>query len=59
MRRLMGSSPAIEKLRETILDVAQADGHVLVLGETGTGKSLIADGAARLRAARGEAARHA
>ena len=42
MRRLMGSSPAVEKLRETILDVAQADGHVLILGETGTGKSLIA-----------------
>jgi DNA-binding NtrC family response regulator len=41
-RRLMGSSPAIEKLRETILDVAQADGHVLIIGETGTGKSLIA-----------------
>ena len=42
MRRLLGASPAIEKLRETILDVAQADGHVLILGETGTGKSLIA-----------------
>ena len=42
MRRLMGASPAIEKLREKILDVAQADGHVLILGETGTGKSLIA-----------------
>jgi DNA-binding NtrC family response regulator len=42
MRRLMGASPAIEKLREQILDVAQADGHVLILGETGTGKSLIA-----------------
>jgi DNA-binding NtrC family response regulator len=42
MRRLMGASPAIERLRETILDVAQADGHVLILGETGTGKSLIA-----------------
>jgi DNA-binding NtrC family response regulator len=42
LRRLMGSSPAIEKLRETILDVAQADGHVLIVGETGTGKSLIA-----------------
>jgi DNA-binding NtrC family response regulator len=41
-RRLMGSSPAIEKLRESILDVAQADAHVLILGETGTGKSLIA-----------------
>ncbi len=42
MRRFMGTSPAIEKLRETILDVAQADGHVLVIGETGTGKTLIA-----------------
>jgi DNA-binding NtrC family response regulator len=42
MRRLMGSSPAIEKLRETILDAAQADGHVFIVGETGTGKSLIA-----------------
>jgi DNA-binding NtrC family response regulator len=42
MRRLLGTTPAIEKLRETILDVAQADGHVLILGETGTGKSLIA-----------------
>ena len=41
-RRLMGASPAMEKLREQILDVAQADGHVLILGETGTGKSLIA-----------------
>ncbi len=41
-RRLMGASPMMEKLRETILDVAQADGHVLILGETGTGKSLIA-----------------
>jgi len=42
MRRLMGASPAVEKLRETILDVAQADGHVLIVGETGTGKSVIA-----------------
>ena len=42
MRRLMGSSPMVEKLRETILDIAQSDGHVLILGETGTGKSLIA-----------------
>jgi DNA-binding NtrC family response regulator len=41
-RRLMGASPAVEKLREHILDVAQADGHVLVIGETGTGKSLVA-----------------
>ena len=59
MRRLMGSSPAIEKLRETILDVAQADGHVLVLGETGTGKSLIAMALHACGPRGGEAARHA
>lgn len=42
LRKLAGSSQVIEKLRENILDIAQADGHVLVSGETGTGKSLIA-----------------
>ncbi|HMQ94331.1 MAG TPA: sigma-54 dependent transcriptional regulator [Amaricoccus sp.] len=42
MRRLMGNSPSVAKMRETILDVAQADGHILILGETGTGKSLVA-----------------
>lgn len=42
LRKLMGTSPVIERLREDILDLAQADGHVLITGETGTGKSLIA-----------------
>jgi len=42
LRRLVGSSQVIEKLRETILDLAQADGHVMITGESGTGKSLIA-----------------
>lgn len=42
LRKLMGTSPAIESLREDILDIAQADGHVLIRGETGSGKSLIA-----------------
>ena len=42
LRKLMGSSPIMERLREDILDLAQADGHILVSGETGTGKSLIA-----------------
>lgn len=41
MRKLMGNSPQIEKLREDILDLAQADGNILITGETGTGKSLI------------------
>jgi DNA-binding NtrC family response regulator len=43
MRRLLGAHGTIEKLRESIPDMAQADGHVLILGETGTGKSLIAN----------------
>ncbi len=41
-RRLIGASPAMARLREDILDIAQADTHVLILGETGTGKSLVA-----------------
>ena len=42
MRKLAGTSPVMEKLREDILDLSQADGHLLITGETGTGKSLIA-----------------
>jgi len=42
LRKLVGSSPVMERLREDILDLAQADNHVLIDGETGTGKSLVA-----------------
>jgi len=42
LRKLVGSSPVMERLREDILDLAQADGHVLIDGETGTGKTLTA-----------------
>src|SRR5699024_1374184 len=42
MKKLIGSSPQIERLREDILDLGQADGHVLIGGETGTGKTLVA-----------------
>ena len=42
MRKLLGSSQVMERLREDILDLGQADGHVLITGETGTGKSLVA-----------------
>lgn len=42
LRKLMGTSAVMSRLREDILDLAQADGHVLITGETGTGKSLIA-----------------
>ncbi|MDF1854054.1 sigma-54 dependent transcriptional regulator [Pseudooceanicola sp.] len=42
MSKLIGNSPAMERLREDILDLGQADGHVLIDGETGTGKTLVA-----------------
>ncbi|OWU83511.1 Fis family transcriptional regulator [Oceanicola sp. 22II-s10i] len=42
MKKLIGNSPTMERLREDILDLGQADGHVLIDGETGTGKTLVA-----------------
>ena len=41
-QRLIGNSPAILRLREEILDVADTDAPVLVQGETGTGKEVVA-----------------
>lgn len=42
MGRLVGASVEMERLREDILDFGQADSHVLIDGETGTGKTLVA-----------------
>jgi DNA-binding NtrC family response regulator len=42
MKKLIGGSPEMDRLREDILDLGQADGHVLIDGETGTGKTLVA-----------------
>lgn len=42
MKRLLGASPMMDRLREDILDLGQADAHVLIDGETGTGKTLVA-----------------
>ena len=39
---LVGQSPVMLKLFETIVDVAQTDTTVLITGETGTGKELVA-----------------
>ncbi|MFN4357361.1 sigma-54-dependent transcriptional regulator [Sphingopyxis alaskensis] len=39
---LIGESPAMVRLRETIAQLAQADIDVLIEGETGTGKELVA-----------------
>ncbi|MBY4895517.1 sigma-54 dependent transcriptional regulator [Cupriavidus sp. AU9028] len=40
--RLIGNSPAIERLRRLIADLADTGANVLIHGETGTGKELVA-----------------
>ncbi|MCA8880891.1 MAG: sigma-54-dependent Fis family transcriptional regulator [Rhodobacteraceae bacterium] len=42
MCRLIGTSAAMAQIREDIVNIGQADGHVLIEGETGTGKTLVA-----------------
>jgi DNA-binding NtrC family response regulator len=39
---LLGNSPGMEILKRTIEQVAPTDSNVLILGETGTGKELVA-----------------
>jgi DNA-binding NtrC family response regulator len=39
---MVGDSPAARRLREQIVQVAPTDSTVLILGETGTGKELVA-----------------
>jgi len=41
--RILGRSPAISAVRELIAEVAKTDTTVLVTGETGTGKELVAN----------------
>jgi DNA-binding NtrC family response regulator len=40
--RLVGASPAIQSLRSLIVKVARTQAPILLLGETGTGKELVA-----------------
>lgn len=40
--RLLGSSPIMEDLRRTIAGIADTNANVLIVGETGTGKELVA-----------------
>ncbi|WP_281659973.1 sigma-54-dependent transcriptional regulator [Microvirgula aerodenitrificans] len=39
---LLGHSPAIERVRHIVANLADTDADVLILGETGTGKELVA-----------------
>ena len=41
-RLLVGTSPALDAVRKAVECVAPTDATVLILGETGTGKELIA-----------------
>jgi len=41
-QRIVGQSPKMQALRETINQVSQLDCNVLIQGETGTGKELVA-----------------
>ena len=41
-RGLIGSSPALEGVRNEVAQVAPTDATVLILGETGTGKEVVA-----------------
>ncbi|MHA6491698.1 two-component response regulator AauR [Pseudomonas borbori] len=41
-QRLIGRSPAMQQLRELIANVADTSANVLIEGETGTGKELVA-----------------
>ena len=51
--QIVGSSPALESVLAEVERVARTDSTVLVLGETGTGKELIAHGIHNLSARRG------
>ncbi len=51
--QIVGSSPALESVLADVERVARTDSTVLVLGETGTGKELIARGIHNLSARRG------
>lgn len=49
-----GHSPAMERLRETVSKVAATDANVLISGENGTGKEMLAREIHRLSARRDE-----
>ena len=40
--RIVGNTPAMRRLRSTIAHIADTDADVLIFGETGTGKELVA-----------------
>ncbi len=53
-RALIGSSPAMDRVRRTIDRVAESATTVLIRGETGTGKEMVARALHQMSARRGE-----
>jgi len=47
-RKIVGRSPRMQKIFETIETVSQTDSSVIIYGESGTGKDLVADAIHRL-----------
>ncbi len=41
-QRLIGNCPGVRRMRDEILDIADTDAPVLIQGETGTGKEVVA-----------------
>src|SRR5437773_2924104 len=54
LRRQMGNSPEVLRIVDQVARVAASDFTVLILGETGTGKELIAQAIHQLSARRGK-----
>ncbi len=42
LRKILGADPATDRLRKTLAKIAPLDAPVLITGETGTGKELVA-----------------
>jgi len=53
-RPIIGKSPAIDEVMEMVQKVAQTDANILITGENGTGKELIANEIHRLSARKDE-----
>ena len=54
LKAIIGDSPAIQHLKYQVMRIAQTNATVLIYGETGTGKELVAQAIHNLSARRGK-----